>query len=198
MFTWEGLIDHGPDSSFGEVHKGSHSEPNHLEDEVKDQEDEVEDVRDKWRVRREGRKRIKLTDAWDMDEMTRTNTWANVVWQIITHARKHEKNVTCKVFCSNTPLVEADWFKSFFSRFSVGSLLWLRLGSLIEVASVHSCPICSVKYTSFSDISHIPQRMGSRSGLPVPTYPLRCTSPRSSQFWVANTGSRKKRSWNSE
>ena len=27
--------------------------------------------------------------------------------------------------------------------------------------------------------------MGSRSGLPVPIYPLRCTSLRSSQFWVA-------------
>ena len=34
----------------------------------------------------------------------------------------------------------------------------------------------------FSDISHSPHRMGSRSGLPVPIYPLRCTSPRFSQF----------------
>ena len=34
----------------------------------------------------------------------------------------------------------------------------------------------------FSDISHVPRRMGSRSGLPVPTFPSRCTSPRSSQF----------------
>ena len=67
-----------------------------------------------------------------------------------------------------------------------GSLLWLLFGSLIGVSSVHSCPICSVRYTSFSDISHNPQRMGSRSGLPVPIYPLRCTSPRSSQYWVAN------------
>ena len=37
-----------------------------------------------------------------------------------------------------------------------------------------------------SKISLTPLRMGSRSGLPVPIYPLRCTSPRSSQFRVAN------------
>ena len=66
-----------------------------------------------------------------------------------------------------------------------GSLLWLLFGSLIGVSSVHSCPIRSVRYTSFPDISHVPQRMGSRSGLPVPIYPLRCTSTQSSQFWVA-------------
>ena len=33
-----------------------------------------------------------------------------------------------------------------------------------------------------------PQRMGSRSRLLVPLYPFRCTSPRSSQFRVANHG----------
>ena len=38
----------------------------------------------------------------------------------------------------------------------------------------------------FSFFSRTPQRMGSRSGFPVPTYPSRCTSPRSSQFSVAN------------
>ena len=69
-----------------------------------------------------------------------------------------------------------------------GSLLRLLFGSLIGVSSVHSYPICSVRYTSFPDISHIPQRMGSKSGLPVPSYPSRCTSPRSSQFLVANHG----------
>ena len=37
----------GPDSSFAEAHKEIRSEPIHIEDEVKDQEDEVEDGRDK-------------------------------------------------------------------------------------------------------------------------------------------------------
>ena len=59
-------------------------------------------------------------------------------------------------------------------------------GSLIGVSSVHSCPTCSVWDTNFFDISHIPQRIGGRSGLPVPICPLRCTSPRSRQFWVAS------------
>ena len=44
-----------------------------------------------------GRREIKHSSAWHIDEMTRTNTWANVVWDIITHARKHEKKVTCEV-----------------------------------------------------------------------------------------------------
>ena len=67
-----------------------------------------------------------------------------------------------------------------------GSLMWLLFGSLIGVSSVHSRPICSVCETNFSDISHMPQRIGGKSGLPVPIYPLRCTSPWSSQFWVAS------------
>ena len=41
------LLAKGPDSSFGEVHRGSCSEPIHMDEEVKDQEDEVEDGRDK-------------------------------------------------------------------------------------------------------------------------------------------------------
>ena len=40
------LLTKGPDSSLGEVHRGFNSEPTH-EDEVKDQEDEAEDGRDK-------------------------------------------------------------------------------------------------------------------------------------------------------
>ena len=59
--------------------------------EVKVQEDEVEDGRDIWRVRREGRREIKHSGAWHKDEMTRTNTWANVVWDNIMSADKHEK-----------------------------------------------------------------------------------------------------------
>ena len=37
------LLTKGPDSSFAEAHRGFNSEPIHTEDEVKDQEDEVED-----------------------------------------------------------------------------------------------------------------------------------------------------------
>ena len=37
------VLTKGPDSSFGEVHKRSCSGNIHMEDEVKDQEDEVED-----------------------------------------------------------------------------------------------------------------------------------------------------------
>ena len=66
-----------------------------------------------------------------------------------------------------------------------GSCLWLLLGSLIRVSSVHFRLICSVRYTSFSYISRTPQRMRDRNDLPVLTCPSRCTSPRSSQFWVA-------------
>ena len=68
----------------------------------------------------------------------------------------------------------------------LGSSLWLQdSGSLIEVSSVHSCPICSVWDTNVFDISNIPHGIGGRNGLPVPIYPLRCTS-RSSQFWVVS------------
>ena len=41
------LLTKRPDSSVAEIHRGFSSEPIHMEDEVKDQEDEVEDVRDK-------------------------------------------------------------------------------------------------------------------------------------------------------
>ena len=67
-----------------------------------------------------------------------------------------------------------------------GSLMWLVLGSLIGVSSVHFCLMCSVRFSSFSYIFRTLQTMDNRSGLPVPIYPLRCTSPRSSKFWVAN------------
>ena len=41
-----------------------------------------------------------------------------------------------------------------------GSKLWLLLGSLIGVSSVHFCLIVSVRYTSSSYISRAPQRVG--------------------------------------
>ena len=56
---------------------------------------------------------------------------------------------------------------------------------LIEVASVHSCPIWSMWDTFVLDISWIPLWIDGRSDPPVPTFPFRCTSARSNQFWVA-------------
>ena len=41
------LLAKVPNSSFAEAHRWVNSEPIHMEDEVKDQEDEVEDGRDK-------------------------------------------------------------------------------------------------------------------------------------------------------
>ena len=46
-FVRGALLTKGPDSSFAEAHRGFSSEPIHIEDEVKDQEDEAEDGRDK-------------------------------------------------------------------------------------------------------------------------------------------------------
>ena len=43
-----------------------------------------------------------------------------------------------------------------------GAYLSVLLGSLIGVSLVHSCPICSARYTSFSYISQTPQLMGDR------------------------------------
>ena len=63
-----------------------------------------------------------------------------------------------------------------------GAYLVMLLENLIGVSSVHFCPICLVRFSSFSYISHTPQRMGSRCGLPVPIYPLASTSPRPANF----------------
>ena len=67
------LLARGPDSSLGEVHRGSCSEHIHTEEEeveVKVQEDEVEDERDKRRVQSEGRRENRqslrrMTHGWD-------------------------------------------------------------------------------------------------------------------------------------
>ena len=80
----------------------------------------------------------------------------------------------------------------------VSSLLWLLFGSLIGVSSVHFFLICSVRYTSFSYISHTHQRMGNRSGLPVPTFPSSMHFSSVQQVLSCEsryTGSRWKRSW---
>ena len=67
-----------------------------------------------------------------------------------------------------------------------GSWLWLRFGSLIEVALVHPCPIWLMWDAHVFDISGIHLWIDGRSDPPVPTYPFRCTFARSSQFWVAS------------
>ena len=46
-FCERALLTKGPESSFAKAHMGFNSEPIHIEDEVKDQEDEVEDGKDK-------------------------------------------------------------------------------------------------------------------------------------------------------
>ena len=67
-----------------------------------------------------------------------------------------------------------------------GAYLSVLPGSLIGVSSVHFCLICSMRYTSFSEISRTPQKMGNWSGFLLLICPSRCTSPQSSQFLVAN------------
>ena len=86
------------------------SEPIHIEDEVKDQEDEVEEGRNKWRVRREGRREIKHTSAWNMDEMTRTNTLSQRRVRHHYTCAQNRENVMCQgvlftltVGCSRSP-----------------------------------------------------------------------------------------------
>ena len=46
------------------------------------------ETNEEWEARVEERSH---THTWHMDEMTRTNTWANDVWDIIMTADKHEK-----------------------------------------------------------------------------------------------------------
>ena len=53
-----------PDSSFAEAHRGFNSEPIHIEDEVKDQEDEVEDGRQMYEERVEDRSNTQAHDTW--------------------------------------------------------------------------------------------------------------------------------------
>ena len=53
--------------------QGFNPEPTHQEDEVEDQE-EVENERDWEECKVESRREVRHTSAWNMDEMTRTNT----------------------------------------------------------------------------------------------------------------------------
>ena len=57
------LLTKGPDSSFAEAHRGFCSEPIHIEDEVKDQEDKVEDERDCEECEVESRREVRHTSA---------------------------------------------------------------------------------------------------------------------------------------
>ena len=64
----EALLTKGPDSSFSEAHRGHYSEPTHIEDDVEDQEDEVEDGKDKGRVQsgesKRGQTHKRMTHGW--------------------------------------------------------------------------------------------------------------------------------------
>ena len=51
------LLAKGPDTSFGEVHRGSSSSNIHMEEVVKDQEDQIEDGREKMKSAKRGSKR---------------------------------------------------------------------------------------------------------------------------------------------
>ena len=67
-----------------------------------------------------------------------------------------------------------------------GFWLWLQVECLIQVASAHSCPTYSMWDTIVLGISWIPLWRDGTCDLLVPTCPSRCTSARSSHFWVAN------------
>ena len=109
--------------------------------------------------------------------------WTHELHQLLDvsqfHLESHEEESAI------SDVVEKEWVLHVLRLILGGDgfWLWLQLGSLIEVASVHSCSICLV---NVSDISNIPLWIDGRSGLPVPTYPFRCVCARSSQFWVAN------------
>ena len=66
-----------------------------------------------------------------------------------------------------------------------GFWLWLQLGSLIEVASSHSCPICSMWDTTVLGFFSLPLEWDDMYDLLLQVHPTLCTSARSSQFWVA-------------
>ena len=94
------------DSSLGEVHRESCSEDIHMEEEkveVKVQEDEVEDGRDKWRVQSEGR--TERTDnhsgAWHIDwDDARAQTLEPMSCDMTLQVRAvNETTVTCEVYC---------------------------------------------------------------------------------------------------
>ena len=88
------------------------------------------------------------------------------------------------------PLVvmKRNWFTSLFSRFAVETVILVtavRKSDRSFIGAVLPDLFSEIK-SVFSYISHTPQRMGNRSGLLVPIYPSRWTSPRSNQFRVAN------------
>ena len=97
---------------------------------------------------------------------------------------------TCPTWGRTVPsliLVKRNRFCTFFAWFSVeavhacdcGSEVWSKSHRSI-LARFVSCEI------PLFLISGTPLWTDGRNGLPVPTYPFRCTSARSSQFWVAN------------
>ena len=97
-------------------------------------------------------------------------------------------------------LMTRNWFRSLFSRFTRETVHYCDCCSEVWL-EFHRCILArfvSVRHTSFSDTSQNPQRMGSRSGLPVLIGPSRCTSPSVQPILSCESrfsGSRWKRSW---
>ena len=94
------LLAKGPDPSLGEVHRGSCSGNIHMEDEkveVKVQEDEVEDGRDKMKSAKRG---SNMTHGWD-DAHKHLEPMSCET--LIMSSDKHEKKVTCEVYYLHLP-----------------------------------------------------------------------------------------------
>ena len=96
------LLAKVPNSSFAEAHKGFISELTHIEDEVKDQEDEVEDGRDceecKGRESKRGQTHKRMKHGW-YDAHKHLSQC-----RVRQHYKcgQHQENVCVRVFCSQS------------------------------------------------------------------------------------------------
>ena len=81
-------------------------------------------------------------------------------------------------------LVEKNRCRSLFSRLTVKTVHICNAS--LKSDRIHRCIYVFSEIYQFSYISQTPQLMGDKWNLSVPTRPSRCTSPRSSQFLVAN------------
>ena len=98
-----------PNYLFAEAHRGFLSEPIHMEDEVKDQEDEVEDGRDCEEGKVESRREVRHTRTWNMDGMTRTDTLSQCHVRHRYESVQTRENVTCEgVLFTVPPSVAGD------------------------------------------------------------------------------------------
>ena len=174
------LLTKTPDSLFAEAHRVVYirTDPRRRWNESSGRY-EVEDGGDNWRVRREGRREIKHTSAWHMDDMTLTNTLSQCRVRHYHECGQTKENVTCEgvlftpqanaAYCHQmytislqqnqkkwappvssplppwgtgrrrrmSPLVlmKRNWFRTFFSRFSV--------------ETVHNCDCWSEVWSEF-------------------------------------------------